>query len=1298
MDDIARFTRLLVLLLIAAAAGCGRVRPQAVQSDAGPPAESAAPLGRVAPQELNEDLTSLQLERMFVTGAEIPWAAFWRDADPNRIPPAADTTMSTTALATSPSAAPDRRQARKLYLAARRLIARQRYESALDPLLRAAELDPNSPAIQEQLARSYYHLSNTDAAAQAARRTWRLDPNNIIAHQILGQLYSDQGDLPRAAVWFHRALGCPAARRENPVTPVLHLQLARTLMEMDYLTAAAQQYESAYTLLHAQRKYAQSTQTMEQLLRQVHLPLLTMVSLYVRSGQMQQAYDSLRRAQEYFPPQADVVRAFVLSLADQRIALHVRFRQVLVFCRYALTQQKSADPILEMFYQACRAMAKHDGYLEVLARWADPQAFGDLSPLLTRREYAYGLMLAGEIENAERILQERLAAADVPDAALLRRDLARLCRQRRNPAEMIRQYGAYLEGRPDQADQIVAEALAAADDLAVELPAERAANQTADEPDESTADRPDPDPSSADTGYGALYLWGKLALQRKRQELAEHYFNQAVERAASFEPAYRCLIELYLQQRRYPLVLQTLEQMPPEILSPTECGWYAGQACLGLNQLPQAAAHFQAVLSGGIPDAGGIPQRQAYIALAEVFLRDRQYPRAESILLQASDRWPAAPDVYGQLMLLYALWSGVSGQSEGFYQAAQNRTWRYLDEIRSRLEPSEIRPAAAEPEPAAFYGRIITAIRDTYQGHQPSNRLLALLLARLYWQAGQPDQALAQIDQAITEFPNDPTALIQAAHWHQQQGDFSRAGRLWYQIWRQDPSRIFRLNQALAALDRGGQADEALDLLQQHLTEPVCQNPDAVRTLHKQAARLLAISRRYREGIELFSLWRRRLADDRSAEQSDASNLDPNALALETTVRGRLIWLFTQAGQYEQAFADLEPYYDDAPDAGDLPALHLLRSLQARLRLDQADRYARQLLARRPDSLPLRLQSYLIEIQLGRQDQVLAAARQWLSDQPDRKERRRVLIFLCRWIGDDTQALEQLRQAQQAHPDEPEWPLEQAEILRLQQQYDQAEQVLAVLFGNSRWFSLWLAAQVEIDIAQSDCARALARIASAVAADSPSEQIEQVKTQILASCGRRDEVIERMESFLRDHPKDVARRLWYSNYLADIGRPAESIRQLETLCELYPRDAGIQNNLGYSLLAADGDPNRVHSLLQASLDLEPENGPTLDSLGWFYYKRGQFDRAREYLCQAAATMALPDPEVWDHLGDVSYRLDRRSQAGQYWQQALNACRRQSGDQPRQLELRGRIETKMRQLADGREVTAVAAYHSSEHKE
>ncbi len=59
----------------------------------------------------------------------------------------------------------------------------------------------------------------------------------------------------------------------------------------------------------------------------------------------------------------------------------------------------------------------------------------------------------------------------------------------------------------------------------------------------------------------------------------------------------------------------------------------------------------------------------------------------------------------------------------------------------------------------------------------------------------------------------------------------------------------------------------------------------------------------------------------------------------------------------------------------------------------------------------------------------------------------------------------------------------------------------------------------------------------------------------------------------------------------------------------------------------------------------------LDSLGWGYYRLGDYKTAVEKL-EAAVVIEAGDPDVNDHLGDAYWRVGRRIEARFQWNRVL----------------------------------------------
>ena len=56
-------------------------------------------------------------------------------------------------------------------------------------------------------------------------------------------------------------------------------------------------------------------------------------------------------------------------------------------------------------------------------------------------------------------------------------------------------------------------------------------------------------------------------------------------------------------------------------------------------------------------------------------------------------------------------------------------------------------------------------------------------------------------------------------------------------------------------------------------------------------------------------------------------------------------------------------------------------------------------------------------------------------------------------------------------------------------------------------------------------------------------------------------------------------------------------------------------------------------MVQKAVQLDPQNGAYLDSLGWVYFKMGQYALAEANLRKASERMGQ-DPAVHDHLGEL----------------------------------------------------------------
>ena len=103
--------------------------------------------------------------------------------------------------------------------------------------------------------------------------------------------------------------------------------------------------------------------------------------------------------------------------------------------------------------------------------------------------------------------------------------------------------------------------------------------------------------------------------------------------------------------------------------------------------------------------------------------------------------------------------------------------------------------------------------------------------------------------------------------------------------------------------------------------------------------------------------------------------------------------------------------------------------------------------------------------------------------------------------------------------------------------------------------------------------------------------------------------------------------------------------------ELEPEQPFVLNYLGYSWVDKGMHLDRAKGMLYRAVELRPDDGFIVDSLGWVHYRLGEYDAAVEQL-ERAVELEPGDPVINDHLGDAYWRVGRHREARYQWRRAL----------------------------------------------
>ena len=127
----------------------------------------------------------------------------------------------------------------------------------------------------------------------------------------------------------------------------------------------------------------------------------------------------------------------------------------------------------------------------------------------------------------------------------------------------------------------------------------------------------------------------------------------------------------------------------------------------------------------------------------------------------------------------------------------------------------------------------------------------------------------------------------------------------------------------------------------------------------------------------------------------------------------------------------------------------------------------------------------------------------------------------------------------------------------------------------------------------------------------------------------------------------------------DYGAAAEQAGMVQKAAELFKKSIELDpanaarsyNYLGFMWVDRGQNLEEAGTLIKRAVEMEPNNGAYIDSLGWYYFKKGEPEKALPELLKAAGAIKPEDSEVYDHIGDTYQKLGNTSQAVTYWQKA-----------------------------------------------
>src|SRR5271154_2007411 len=138
-------------------------------------------------------------------------------------------------------------------------------------------------------------------------------------------------------------------------------------------------------------------------------------------------------------------------------------------------------------------------------------------------------------------------------------------------------------------------------------------------------------------------------------------------------------------------------------------------------------------------------------------------------------------------------------------------------------------------------------------------------------------------------------------------------------------------------------------------------------------------------------------------------------------------------------------------------------------------------------------------------------------------------------------------------------------------------------------------------------------------------------------------------------PKATDKNTWVYYYYRGICEErdkqwSKAEADMRKALDLQPEQPHVLNYLGYSWIDQGINLDEGMKMIKRAVEQRPDDGYIVDSLGWAYYRIGNYEDAVKNL-ERAIDLKPEDPTINDHLGDAYWRVGRTLEAKFQWAHA-----------------------------------------------
>ncbi len=1113
-------------------------------------------------------------------------------------------------------------------------MPRREYQKISDDFFAYVDRFPYVTAMQKKAVDHYLKMNKQFAAIREAKKVISIDPNDMDTAITIAAVYNETGRYEEALQFLNLALQSNRSGTENVSTAIATLHMATSFAELGYTYAAAETYLRAWQLMKYHRQFQHYDQSIQKIMESSEFQLLLAARMFLQCGKIDDCIQTLRQVQ--IGPNFQQLLAYISPMViDLPESQKVRFKLLMQLYLYLLADGEDADFVLRLFYNNCLKMSLHNEYIKVVQAWYGSNVINpELPQLISRHSYARALEYARRHTEARLVLNNSRPGFETAAVWL---EFARIDRANQSFNEMLQEYINCLDAGVRNPEEVISE-------FENILLYDQAARDTLSDKIKLFDDK----------SFGALIIKALIAENNKKNSLAEALYQAALGKDRDNIVARKYLIRYYARVGKYQnlLVLAKGYDRPDIIM-------YVARAYQSLGKFDKSIDCYKKIL---LKDKYN---QQAVIRLADLYRSLGQYGNAEKLLLRSARRHPEQDRIQVELIKLYSIWSMPGNDASDIIKNSYQRVFVLADNYSDRYAGS----SSGQDKAETILQESLEELLDRHKKCKPAR----VVLCDSYFRTKKIDSAVSHASRLINMFSDDYELLKKSAEIFDFADKYELAAATRKIIWEKHQKTPDTLFAAMKALRLAGMPSESLNMLNNGI-ELFPDDVTFIENISGEAYNTYLILRNYGEGIDVITKW---LDICRDVSKED----------LAKSLKYKLALLLIYDSRFDIAVEQLKKLYSEFPESKIYAIQMLVRSLNIRGMYDDSASFLEQMMEVLPDNIFIILEYAYTLIEAGQPQLAIEYVENWQLENPDATNRQYALFNTYKRADEFQQAIDLTRKRLRSQSDDVDLLVNLVFCLIHQGDERSLNEASGIMDGLAKrnvdpfkWFDY----RIILDLTRGNPEIASERIIN-MTTDPDSPAILAAQARIFYLSGDFDKAISMYQDLIKDFPDEAYYRSLYSFALEKAGLVDEAIEQLAKLYELESDNAMSKNNLAYTMITNNREPERAGRLIREAIYMAPENVAILDSVGWLYYKQGEFQIALDYIYHAAAADIIVDPELMDHLGDTLYRLGNPQKAFRYWQRGLKEINRRIVMEKSLINIQGRYQRKIEQYNSGQPV-------------